>query len=164
VILAPRRCSLAVAVAAAAAACTPNQPTGPRVKYDGPVATALATLAGNCRSIGIAADQPLERASDFTCTSDTAEVVIHLDKSRTLRSVQIKLLAASTDDARAKLDEALRPALDDHHRENALSHLDEPVPGGLSPIPQLSLEGFLYQVASEPAGDQRRYIFKVRID
>jgi len=59
----------------------------------------------------------------------------------------------------------MTPIVDEHHRAETLSHLDDPMPTGLAPIPQLELEGHLYQVASEPVeGDARkRYIYKVRI-
>ena len=152
-------------VGALASACTPNIPAT-RVKYDGPVADALAELAGrDCVPIGDAVKDPIEKASDFRCTSADVEMVIHLDTQRTLRSVHIKLLAPDTDTARGRLDKALKPVLDDHHRGNLLGHLDDPVPGGVSPIPQLQLEDFLYQIASQPAEDGRnRYIVRIRID
>jgi hypothetical protein len=154
-----------VLVAALATACTPNLPAT-RVKYDGAVAEALAELAGRaCVPIGDAAKDPIEKASDFRCTSPDVEMVIHLDTARTLRSVHIKLLAPDTDTARGRLDKALKPVLDDHHRTNILGHLDDPVPGGVAPIPQLALEDFLYQIASQPIEDGRnRYIVRIRID
>ena len=151
-------------LAVAAAACTPNYPAT-RVKYDGKVAEALAALAKDCTPIGDDRGKPMAEARDFTCTSPTAELVIHLDTQRTLRSVHIRLLAPNTDEARGILEPTLKPILDDHHRSNVLSHLDDPAPTGMSPIPQLQLEDFLYQIASEDAGDgMRRYIVRIRID
>ena len=157
---------LAAALAAAAtAACTPKDTDPIRVSYDGPAGAALATLAKDCVPFGISAGKPVAKAADLKCTSPDAEVAIHLDGSRKVRGVQIKLLAASTEDARARLDAALTPLLDEHHRTNVFSHLDEDVPGGINPIPQLQLEGRLYQVASEPVDDgHRRYILRIRID
>lgn len=159
-----RRRRVPVLLLALAGACTPKDPGPTKVKYDGPVAEALAALAKDCAPYGAAAGQPAASASDLKCTASDAEVVIHLDKARRVRSLQIKLVAASTDLARSRLDAALALVLDEHHRTHTLSHLDEPVPGGVSPIPQLELEGYLYQVASEPAGGERRYIYRVRID
>jgi hypothetical protein len=149
--------------AALAAACTPKE-TRPRVTYDGPVATALATLASDCVPIGVAAGQPLATATDLKCIGADAKLTIHLDQRRTLRSVQIELLAATTEAARARLETVLTPIIDAHHRTHALAHLDDPVPGGINPIPQLALEDHLYQIASEPAGELRRYIVRIRID
>ena len=137
----------------------------PRFKYDGAVATALSSLAKDCVPIGIAVGQPLAKASDFRCTAPDAEVAIHLDKQRTLRTVRIKLVAASTDEARNRFVQALAPVMDEHHRTHVFTHLDDPMPDNLmNPIPQLELEGFLYQAASEPVGDRRRYVLNVRVD
>lgn len=160
------RAVLAIALAGAgAAACTPKDETPGLKKYDGPVATALSAIAKNCQPFGTAEGQPVEKASDLRCISPDAEVTIHLDTSRRVRAVQIWLLAATTDEAHAVLEAAMKPIVDEHHLVNTLSHLDDPVPAGLAPIPQLELEGHLYQVASETVeGDARkRYIYKVRI-
>jgi hypothetical protein len=162
-----RAASLVVIVAAAVAgtaACTPKDTAPEAVKYDGPVAEALAAIAKDCRAIGIAKDQPLAQASDFTCTAPDAEMTLHLDTKRRVRSILIRLVAPDTETARTRLDAALTPVLDVHHRTNVLGHLDDPIPGGVSPIPQLSLEDHLYQVASEPVDGGRRYVFKVRIN
>jgi hypothetical protein len=152
-------------VAVAGAACTPKDVDPIRVTYDGPAGAALSTLARDCVPYGVSASEPLAKASDLKCTSADAEVAIHLDKSRKVRGVHIKLVSASSEEAHARLDAALTPLLDQHHRANVLTHLDDPVPGGINPIPQLELEGRLYQIASEPAdGDRRRYIIRIRID
>ena len=155
-----------LALAVVVAACTPKDRTPPKATYQGEVVAALAGIAKDCVPYGIAEGQPLEKASDLRCTSPDAEMRLHLDKWRRVRSVQIHMLAASTEEARARLDKALLPLIDDHHRNNVLAHLDDPVPGGMSPIPQLALEGYLYQVASEPLPDdtRRRYVFKMRVD
>jgi hypothetical protein len=151
---------------AAVVACTPKE-TKPSVpNYDGPVAAALAALAKDCVGYGISAGEPVDKAANLRCTAPDAEVTIHLDPWRRLRGVQIHLLAATTEEAHARLDTALTPIIDDHHRANTLTHLDDPVPGGVTPIPQLTLEKHLYQVASEPLpdDDRKRYVFKLRID
>lgn len=158
------RAVLVVALAGAGA-CTPTDNTPGLKKYDGPVATALAAIAKDCQPYGTAEGKPVDKASDLRCLGPDAEMTVHLDTSRRLRAVQIRLLAATTEEARAKIDAAMTPIIDEHHRSETLSHLDDPVPTGLAPIPQLELEGHLYQVASEPVeGDARkRYIYKVRI-
>lgn len=154
---------LLVAVACTGA-CTPKDTAPDAVKYDGPVAVALAAIAKDCVPIGIAKDKPLAQASDFTCTAPDAEMTLHLDTSRRVRSIVIRLVAPDTETARLRLDAALTLVIDEHHRVNSLGHLDDPIPGGVSPIPQLSLEDHLYQVASEPVDGGRRYTFKLRIN
>jgi hypothetical protein len=160
--------SRALPLAAAAlmlGACTPKESGPKKVKYDGPVAAALAELAKDCVAYGISAGQEVAKAADLKCTGDGATMLVHLDKSRQVRSLQIDLVAPSTEIAAGRLDTALALVLDEHHRKNALLHLDDEVPAGINPIPQLALEGFLYQVASTAVDEtSRKYVFRVRID